>query len=185
MLRPADLRPVNVRSVRTAQKVRSRLPRLRSLADDLTHALPTLDQRLFHKLQDCALFLIVTDARHAARQAEEGATPSVLEQATKIRKVLIADAAALCARGYLKPSEVSKVKFLTGYESTSRDLDTLGAVLRRALPKIDGKSAVIINDVDQAPTSACNCGSCSSRVMSRPRVRQGRRTSGPRPFTLL
>lgn len=150
-LRPEDLQLANVHPVKTAQKVLSRLPPLRALAGDLRRALPTFDQSIFDKLEDCALVLIATHARTVAAEAE-GDSSRVLPQATKLRKVLVADAAALCARGYLKPSQLSKVTCNTGYESTARDLETLSSFLRRALPHITGKSAVTLGDIELAAT---------------------------------
>ena len=143
-LTAADLTRMNVDVAKTAQQVLARLPKLRALGGELRTVLPAFDQRLFDKLEDCALVLAAAQARYTAEAENAHATPSPLRQATKLRKILIADAAALCERGYLKPSQFSKVKLLTGYESTARDLDTLRGLLRRALPNIQGKSAVTL-----------------------------------------
>ena len=90
-LRTAELKRLNVNVTSTVQQVLHALPRLRSLRDDLSNVLPTFDQRLFDRLEDCALVFAAARARHEAVVPDDGGA-RLLEQATELRKVLICDA---------------------------------------------------------------------------------------------
>jgi hypothetical protein len=184
-LRAADLQRLNVDALRASQRALSVLPGLRALSADLSKVLPTFDQRLFDKLEDCALALAAAHARHAAADAEGGDPWHVLKQATNLRTVLMSDATALSRRGYLKQSALGRVKGLSGYENTARDLSTLSAVLRRALPTIRGKSAVTVADIELA----ADLGAQLRRLVELSK-RPSRRAAGAedervRVFTLL
>ena len=137
------------------------------------------------RLEDCALALAAAQAQHATADAEGGDPSHLLKQATSLRTVLMSDAGASTRRGYLKPSALDRVKGLSGYENTARDLRTLSAVLRRALPSIRGKSAVTDADIELA----ADLGAQLRRLVELSK-RPSRRAAGSedervRVFTLL
>lgn len=182
-LEVAELKQLNISAARTVQRVVAALPRLRSLRQELSEVLPTFDQSLFDKLEDCALVLAVAQDRYEVALPDYGDGLRLLEQAMKLRETLRLDAAALCKRGILKPRRLSKLKKLRGYEATAHDLALLASVLRRLLPIIQGRSAVTIGDLDQA-------AELSGRLLAEHKLRDERRPSPEheeraRAFTLL
>jgi len=146
----AELLPFNVNAAKTVQLVLEVVPRLRALGPDLDRTLPTFDQRLFDKLEACALALSAIEDEHAAAQTEERPTRRLLEQASYLRTLLMSDASALCKRGFISPRDLGRVRGLRGYENTARDLATIAAFLRPLWPKISGKCAVTLTELDLA-----------------------------------
>jgi hypothetical protein len=116
----------------------------------LAMTMTTSTLRLFDKLEDCALALSATHTRHADAEAEDldTATTRVLTQASDLRALLMADAAALCKRGFLKPSDLGRVKGLKGYDNTAQDLASIRSFLLPLWPAIRGKSAVTLADLN-------------------------------------
>lgn len=145
----AEVCSVNANVPDTVGTVLSSLPRLRALGPALSKALPTFDQSLFDKLEDCAHALALTHANQLAALAPTKAN-DVLERATHLRKMLKADAHALCARGYLAETQLSKVSGRVGYEHTSEDLILLAAMLGAISPTVQGKSAVQAAELELA-----------------------------------
>ncbi len=146
----AEVRSINTNIVETIETVVGSLPRLRALGPTLTNTLPRFDQRLFDKLEECAHALATAHARFLAAPTRSGETDEVLERATKLRRTLMSDAAALCTRGYLSKSQLSKVKGRNGYVSTSEDLGWLVGMLGEVLPRVQGKSAVTSAELELA-----------------------------------
>lgn len=145
----ADVCTVNANVPDTVGIVLRSLPRLRALGPALTKALPTFDQSLFDKLENCAHALAMTHANQLAARAP--AVPNdAIERAAALRKILRADAQALCARGYLSETKLSQVSGRVGYQNTSEDLTLLAATLGAILPAVQGKSAVSAPDLELA-----------------------------------
>ena len=179
----AEVRSINLNVPETIEVVIESLPRLEALRPAMSRALPTFDQGLLGKLEDCAHALTITHTQYLSVPAKEN--EGALPQAKKLRKILMADAAALCAHGHLSASQLRKVSGTFSYESMAQDLERLAALLRTALPSIHGKSALSIADLDRA-----------SKLIAQLRVAQSDRKSGSpsdaqvidarnRAFTLL
>ncbi len=144
----AEVRSINLNVSETIEVVLASLPRLEALRPAMTRELPTFDQGLLGKLEDCAQALKIAHARYTSVPPKEN--EGALMQAKQLRKILIADAAALCAHGHLPASQLRKASPTFSYESMAQDLEYMVALFSAVLPSIQGKSAVCVADLDRA-----------------------------------
>lgn len=177
---PEKLIPINIdlqSAIATGQRVAKRL----SSFQKALRTLPGYPMDEVARFPDYLLALSSAQARYDAANAPPQQLPALLDQATRWRDLLCADAKVLIARGHLNAQQLKGVTRVHGYKNLALDLANLSRMFRRAWGKIEGFTAVQLSElaeVDQivlklgaavisrkkAPEQAAEAGEIRQRV---------------------
>lgn len=115
--------------------------------------LPGFDVERFDKLETYARAAGHAHARHW-RVTSGPDVSALVEAATRLREILLADAGALGRRGLIDAAQLGGLKGAVGYRNLAFDLSALSSVLREAWPRLEGKTATTRSELDEARSLA-------------------------------
>lgn len=143
-----ELAQVNVDIMVAVTTALGCIPALRRFRAELVR-LPGFDVERFDKLETYARAAGHAHARHL-RVTSGPDVSSLVEAATRLREILLADASALGRRGLIDAAQLGGLKGPVGYRNLAFDLSALSSVLREAWPRLEGKTATTRSELDEA-----------------------------------
>jgi hypothetical protein len=127
------------------------LLRVRPYRQDML-SLPFLKRELVEKAEDYLLALGHAQALYIAATAPVASLPELFNKLIKSREILLADANALAKRGLIPEDRLQEMRGPMGHSQTAFDVLGLCSLLRAHWPNIQGKTALLLSDVEQAET---------------------------------
>lgn len=112
--------------------------------------LPEFDIANVDKLATYANGLGYAQTLYETTAAPQEDLEKYLEEASRRRELLLADAQSLAKHGLIAGSQLDELKGLTGYANVGGDLGILVRVFRGAWDRIASKTPVTIEDLDKA-----------------------------------
>ena len=91
---------------------------------------------------------------HFLRAPPPQSLPELSDRATALRARLHTDVMALAARGLISSEPLADLKGPNGYRNVSFDLESIAALLRDNWKDIEDKTAVTVDELDEAETLA-------------------------------
>lgn len=116
---------------------------------EVVRSLPVYDFQHFLDFRELTLALHAAQAKHTHAKGPTNDLPARLVDATKRRDLLLADCAALIARGILSKESTANYKGLTGYKNVAFDLTGLIELVSETWPQIEGKTFLTKQDLDE------------------------------------
>jgi len=126
------------------------LPEIREHAAEIQKAMPELDLAAINKLETYAYALNFAHAAFLSTGEATSELQRAVEQGTKLRELLLADATTLAGRGLVEPSRLKQMQGAVGFNNIGTDLAILCAVLKESWSKIQGRTAVTMDEIEQA-----------------------------------
>jgi hypothetical protein len=142
-------RPINVDVMYVVTLILGTQARILALRDELVR-LPDFDAQALDDLDDMARALQHAHGLYLQATKSPQALQSLLDRATSVRDVLLADAVALAKRGIFNPDSFREVKRNSGHRALVVDLQILVATFREKLAEIAGRSSVNAAELDNA-----------------------------------
>jgi hypothetical protein len=115
-------------------------------------ALPDFQIALVDSIEELAMATLQAHTDWNAAVTVAGPEAQLLQKVVTLRDQLAADAQSMVLRGMLDKSAIDELKGGNGYRQNAIDLLTLASALRTAWPRIQGRTAVTTDDLDQAET---------------------------------
>ncbi len=128
-----------IAAVNTAAGV---IPELKALRSRIVLELPHFDVAAFDRLHLYAMAAAYAHTMHLVAAGRRDDLRPMLEEAVKLRHLLLSDAKALAARGILNGEVLKRLKGATGYKNVQTDLQMLVNVFKASWARIQGKCAV-------------------------------------------
>jgi hypothetical protein len=148
-LDPESLGKINVDISQAVSLALGVLPGLQFLRPKLAE-LPDFQIACFDKLETYALGAWYAHLLALPPASASNPVQALLEEATSLRKALLADADALAARGLLDVGSVEAIRTGQGNLDTANDLVALSALLGASWDKIEHKTAATAAEVHRA-----------------------------------
>lgn len=126
------------------------LPEILEYAADIQKAVPELDLAAIKKLEVYAYALTFAHARFLGTGEATNELQLAVEQGSRLRELLLADANTLAGRGFIEPTRLKQLQGGVGFNNIATDLTILSAVLKDSWEKIQGKTAVTLAEIEQA-----------------------------------
>jgi hypothetical protein len=130
------------------------LPEIRTFRPQIATDIPSFDLARFDKLESYTLALGHAHTLYLAASNPPESISDLSDSGTKARELLLSDATALAARGFIDGEKLKTLKGPHGYRNLAFDLFTLASLLRDNWDRIAGKTAVQTEELDQAETLA-------------------------------
>lgn len=146
-----SLRKVNLDVPSTVARVLGITSRMNELRPEIAKHTPTVDLARLAKLEDYAFALqeahigCMIVGRNSSDEL-----PALGEAAESWRSLLRRDALTLAHRGLIDAGRLAQCKGLTGYRNVATELGAYVAVLLDAWPKIEGRSAITMDELTRA-----------------------------------
>lgn len=152
---PADtLLPHNVDIPQAVTTALGALPELRTFRERIVRELPAMDITSFDKLEAYALAAGHAHSMWVAASEPTQSLTALADEALRFRELLSSDVRALSKRGLLDGSRLKVLKGPRGYRNLAFDVFTLANMLRQSWPRVAGKTAVDLTELEQAETVA-------------------------------
>ncbi|AKV02155.1 hypothetical protein AKJ09_08818 [Labilithrix luteola] len=148
-LRPELLLPVNLGPREVVRSVFAVIPAVAPLRARLA-TLTEFDINNVDKLATYANGLGYAQTVYETSSAPQEEMAKYLEEATRRREVLLADAQALTKHELIGAKQLDELKGSTGYANVAADLGILVRVFRAGWDRIASKTAVTAEDLDKA-----------------------------------
>jgi len=152
-LAPDQLLQVNLDVQLAAQTVLGAWPEIKAFRESLAK-LPDFNIKPFDNLEGYALAMLYVQSRYVMATQPPNDLQDLFAEATKLRDVLLTDARALSMRGLFDERKLDGLRGGTGYKNVAQDLQALAVELEAILPKIQGKSATTVEDIQAATQMA-------------------------------
>jgi hypothetical protein len=149
-----ELVTINLDVPTAVTTVLGKLSGIRSFRAAITGTLPTFDLTTLDRLETYALATAHAHAVYASASASPEPLTKLMRACTSLRDTLHADATALAKRGLVAESLLRRFRSSIGYKSVAFDILGLSALLRRAWPQIEGKTALTLAELDRAELAA-------------------------------
>jgi hypothetical protein len=133
-------------SVFTVMGILEKLP---PFLDDLRR-LPNFSMTHVEKLKDYVLAMYTAQLRYTFASTPPEQIPALLQEATKWRDILIADAKALVARGHLKAELLKELTGTHGYRNVAVDLSGLSTIFKGGWAQFEGNVGLKKDDLAEA-----------------------------------
>ena len=156
-LKAEELIAVNIDIPAAVTTVLGVLPEVKALRDRMAE-LPSFDVASFDKLEDYALALNFAHAGYLSATQPADDLDALSADAAELKAQLLGDANALALHGLLDAQQFAQLRGGNGTKNLAVDLEILSRVLLAAWPKIQGKSATSVEDLELA-------ASMSTRLM--------------------
>jgi hypothetical protein len=147
---PDVLLTVNLDIPTATSTVLGALPEIRAQRAHIERELPNFDLETFDKLEDYTLALNSAHAEYLAATEPSSELRQVVEEATKSREILLADATALVRRGLLDAASIGDLKGPVGFRNLATDVYHLVSAIRGRWTDISSKSAVTPAELERA-----------------------------------
>jgi hypothetical protein len=143
-----ELAPVNLDIMFAVATALGRIAGLKRFRTELA-SLPGFDIERFDKLETYALAAGHAHALHVRATSSPDVT-ALVEAATGLREILLADATALGRRGLIGTRSLTTLKGPLGYRNLAFDLSALSSALSEAWPRLEGKTAITMGELSEA-----------------------------------
>jgi hypothetical protein len=130
------------------------LPEIRAMRPRLVEELPKFDLARFDKLEQYTLAAGHAHTLYLAASMPAEAVPELAEQCMGLCGTFRTDAEALVRRKLLDGVLLKSLKGTVGYRDIAFDLFTLVQILRENWPRIQGKTALSLAELNQAEVLA-------------------------------
>lgn len=131
---------------------RKALPKLLSLRDEIAEALPKHPIRFLDELETYLLAASFADklvSLTASSDVGSDKFNDMIEDARRLRKLLLSSAEPLILKGLLDEAKVKAIRSGAGHEDLATDLVELAALYGEAWPRVKNKTAVENEEVEQ------------------------------------
>lgn len=149
ILEPHDLLPITVDPLAAVSTARGALPQLLKLRDQMV-ALPGFESKNIDDLETLAVAAQATQSILLAADSPPERFNELMADATELRQRLYNDALALAQRGLISEAPLQALKGPVGFRNVASDLGILAMVFRAAGTRIEGKTCVTEEELDQA-----------------------------------
>jgi hypothetical protein len=149
-LEPAELWSINLDVQLAVTTVLSARPRMDSLRAAIEAQLPAFELSKFDHLETYAESLAYAQTSYLAAAEPAEALPALVARAAEVRDQLVGDATALARRGLIDARALSELKGGNGFLNVGSDVGVLVRMLRERWSDIQGKSAIQIEELDEA-----------------------------------
>lgn len=149
-LTPDELVKVNLDVPLAEATILGVLPTLKPLRDQIAKELPTFDLAQFDKLEDYVLSLGFTQAGLQMATLPPDDLLSLVEEATKLREQLLADAKSLSLHGLFDPQKLEQLKGANGYKNVAQDLQALCLAMQGTWSQIQERAATTADELQVA-----------------------------------
>jgi hypothetical protein len=153
-MRKRSLLPVNVDPITAASTIRAALPNVKALLELIKNELPSFDPTLIEKLDQYTLALIHAQRRCICAKQPPERMKELIEQVRDIREQLQSDISCLAKRGLVKDYRRSALRASTSYRNLASDVLTLAELFRKNWAKVSRRSAVTVEELNQAEALA-------------------------------
>jgi len=150
----ADIVTINIDVPTAVTTVLGALPGILTFRPQIATDIPSFDLARLDKLESYTLALGHAHTLYLAASNPPESLVELSDTGTKARELLLSDASALAARGFIDGEKLKTLKGAHGYRNLAVDLFTLSALLRDNWDRIAGKTAVQSAELDQAETLA-------------------------------
>ena len=145
-----DLVTINIDVPTAVTTALGAVPQIRTLRPQIATDIPTFDLVRFDKLELYTLALGHAHTLHLAASSPPESLSEFSEAGTETRELLLSDATALAARGFIDGEKLKTLRGPHGYRNLAFDLFTIAALMRDNWARIVGKTAVQPEELDQA-----------------------------------
>jgi hypothetical protein len=149
-LAPDELVQINLDVPTAVATTLGVLPKLQALEPDIEKHLPTFDIGRYRSLEDIAFALSFAQTNYLTALQPPEVLPALVDEATKMRGVLLADAETLVAHGIIDANQISQLEGAKGLKNVAQDLQSLSRVLKESWDKIQGKLPLTVDDLARA-----------------------------------
>lgn len=146
----AQLLPINVPIPSATQTVLGAIEEIRSLRPRLLEELPKFDIARFDKLESYSRAAYHAHSLYLIASTPPEAVPALVEECSNVSSTFRADAEALIRRGLLDGNALRNLRGTTAYRDVALDLYNLVQVLRANWSKIEGKTAIQLQELNKA-----------------------------------
>ena len=146
----AELITINIDVPSAVTTAVGAMPKIIALRDSIAKELPTFDLKHLDELQTYTLATGHAHAMYSAASSPPEAIQALNEQGIALRDLMYSDAVALSNRGLISGDKLSEFKTNVGYKNLAFDLLGLSVLLRNSWIAIASKTAVTIDELDQA-----------------------------------
>lgn len=143
------VRRVNEAIPRAVKIVLGALQYLRALRPRID-ALPEFDATVLDRIEDYALCLLHAHTIWLSTTEPRDDLPALLQEAVSLKDRFLHDAQALAHRGLIDPSKLQLLTEWDGYAHVATDLGCLQKILEDDWDRIEGQSAVTLDELAHA-----------------------------------
>ena len=151
-LQKDNLPPITLDPVATAVTVRSVLPRLMTLRDELA-VNPKFNVRYLDRLELYLHAWLRAQALHRGSVLPPETYTALVNRVSRYREIYTADAKSLIARGLLPPNSLDGLKGGAAHRNIAGDVLTLTTLLRSNWSTISERSSALLAELDEADAS--------------------------------
>ena len=145
-----ELEQVNLDLQEATGTIWGTLPEVMALRDSIVKELPAFDIKYVDKLEDYTLALRYAHAAYQTDIPMGNDLTELAQTASTLRERLLADARALSLHGLLDPRKLDSLKGANGVKNVAQDLQMLSQIFQESWPKIQGKLATSLEDLESA-----------------------------------
>ncbi len=149
-LSPEELIPVNLDIVTVVTTVLGSLPEILALAPEISRELPHFDLNRVRSLESYAMALSHANALFLLANQPPDALQPLVDEGTKLRELLLADAKAPIQRGLLNGNRLKDLKGPIGHRNLATDLQLLTMLFREGFANVEGKCATTREELNRA-----------------------------------
>lgn len=141
-----ELLQVNLDLQLASQTLLGAWPEIKAFRDKIA-ALPAFDLKQFDDFEDHVLGLVFVQSRYAFATQPPNDLEELVDEATKLRDRLEADAQALALRGLFQPEKLNGLKGGNGYRNLAQDLQALATALEEVLSTVQGRTGTTADEI--------------------------------------
>jgi hypothetical protein len=149
-LRTGELQQINLDVPTAVATILGVLPKLQALEPDIAKHLPTFDIARYRRLEDIAFALSFANTNYLTALQPPEVLPELVDEATKLRGLLVADSEMLVAHGIIDGKQIAELQGAKGFKNVAQDLQSLSRVLKESWDKVQGKSPLTLDDLTRA-----------------------------------
>jgi len=148
---PGNVRTINLDVPMAASIVLGASERISELLPEVERQLPTFDKANILMLNDLALGTWYAHLVWVAQNRRDTtAFDTLIEEATELRRALLADAEALAYRGLVDEQRVAEIREGRGHLDTANDLVALSSLFGEAWVRVEGRTAATRTEIERA-----------------------------------
>ena len=144
------LRQITVDIPTAAIIVRGALPALRSLRPDVAAAFREVDLGQYDQIELYTRALTQANGEYLATSRGVAEVPALTEELKEIRTTLLTDMRTAVRRKLIDRSHLDRMQGAKGAKNTATDVITLCALVRKQWPALEGRTAVVLSEIDRA-----------------------------------
>jgi len=140
---------VNVDISLVVTTVLGSLPEILALAPEIAEQLPKFDLARIKNLESYAMALSHANTLYLLANQPPDALQALIDEGTKLRETLLADANALARRGSINGNRLQDLKGAVGHRNVAVDLQLLTTLFRESFAQIEGKTGTTVVELNR------------------------------------